>query len=132
MQKMVYYAYAWTLVRHGRKLFAEAIEAWPSGPVVPSLWERLKVYRTGPLGDDFMDLESEEEFEELGARFPEEVRATLDGVYQTCMRMSAFDLAFQTMNEKPWVEARNDLQPTDFGGVPLSDAAIIEIFTVAS
>lgn len=35
MQKLVYFAYVWTLLMTGKKLFNEEIQAWPNGPVVP-------------------------------------------------------------------------------------------------
>ncbi len=58
MQKLVYYAYAWTLVKNDRKLFDEPIQAWANGPVVPSLYQELKCYRAGPIEEEFLAVES--------------------------------------------------------------------------
>jgi uncharacterized phage-associated protein len=38
LQKLVYYAQAWHLVWKDEPLFAERIEAWANGPVVPDLY----------------------------------------------------------------------------------------------
>lgn len=38
LQKLVYYAQAWSLVWDKAPLFAEPIQAWRHGPVVPSLY----------------------------------------------------------------------------------------------
>ncbi len=40
MQKLVYYAQAWTLARTGEPLFDEPIEAWVNGPVVRALYDQ--------------------------------------------------------------------------------------------
>src|SRR4051812_45475224 len=39
LQKLVYYAQAWSLVWDDAPLFPEPIEAWAGGPVVPGLWQ---------------------------------------------------------------------------------------------
>ena len=39
LQKLVYYAQAWSLALENRPLFAEPIEAWDRGPVVRTLWQ---------------------------------------------------------------------------------------------
>ncbi len=39
LQKLAYYAQAWSLVWDERPLFADEIEAWANGPVVRSLYE---------------------------------------------------------------------------------------------
>src|SRR4051794_1762471 len=38
LQKLVYYAQAWSLVWDEKPLFVERIEAWANGPVVPELY----------------------------------------------------------------------------------------------
>ena len=42
LQKMLYYAQGWMLMRHGTPLFADSIEAWQYGPVVPNCYEWYK------------------------------------------------------------------------------------------
>ncbi len=42
LQKLLYYAQAWSLVLNGKSLFAEDFEAWAHGPVIPSIYERYK------------------------------------------------------------------------------------------
>jgi uncharacterized phage-associated protein len=37
LQKLCYYAQAWSLALRGKPLFPERIEAWAQGPVVPEL-----------------------------------------------------------------------------------------------
>lgn len=39
LQKLVYYAQAWSMVWDEEPLFSEPIEAWINGPVVPALYK---------------------------------------------------------------------------------------------
>lgn len=44
VNKLLYFAQAWSLVRLGRPLFDERIEAWQYGPVVPNVYVAFKRY----------------------------------------------------------------------------------------
>ena len=44
LNKLMYFAQAWSLVLYKKPLFAEQIEAWPFGPVVPSVYHKYKGY----------------------------------------------------------------------------------------
>jgi uncharacterized phage-associated protein len=45
LQKWLFYAQGWSLGLLGKPLFAEPIEAWKNGPVVPELYHRLVDYK---------------------------------------------------------------------------------------
>ena len=47
--KMVYIAHGWHLVRKGRPLLTEAILAWKFGPVIESLYHKVKQFRDEPI-----------------------------------------------------------------------------------
>ncbi len=64
VNKLVYYAQAWSLVFLGRPLFDEIIEAWEHGPVIPSVYSAFKQYGRdnikqlyGNYSDDFFTQE---------------------------------------------------------------------------
>src|SRR4051812_40137322 len=42
VQKLVYYAQAWSLAYFDRPLFDEDMQAWAHGPVAPTVWEQFK------------------------------------------------------------------------------------------
>ena len=42
LQKLVYYAQAWSLVMRDQLLFSQDIEAWSSGPVVRDVWNQYE------------------------------------------------------------------------------------------
>lgn len=55
VQKVLYLAHMAFLGRNGgrRRLIAEPFEAWDYGPVIPSLYHRLKVFGAGSVGNVF-------------------------------------------------------------------------------
>lgn len=94
LQKLVYYAQAWSLVWDERPLFSEPIEAWEKGPVVGELWER-----SGPSPS----------IERIGgdaSKLSEAQRATICAVLDFYGRRSGSWLSALTHREPPWVEAR--------------------------
>ncbi len=124
MQKLVYYAYAWTLVLNEKCLFQEQMEAWANGPVIPSLYAQLKPYGASPIGIEFAGVSTQRVFEKLSEKIAPEIRETLDEVYETYMPKSAFELVVLTHNEKPWIEARGGLPATSPSNNPISDTDI--------
>lgn len=44
LNKLVYYAQAWSFVKLGHGIFNEKVEAWDNGPVVPSVYHAFKKY----------------------------------------------------------------------------------------
>ena len=61
--KLVYLAHGWMLAAIGRPLLEESVEAWEYGPVLRSLYEKVKTFRSqpvvGPLCEDCDDIDSE-------------------------------------------------------------------------
>ena len=125
MQKLVYYAYVWSLVEHRVRLFNERIQAWPNGAVVSSLYQSLKTYGSQPIGEDFLGGDSKQ-LEGLFNSFPPEVKETLDEVYEKYGILSAFELVMLTHSEGPWTKARQGLAPTESSNKEIEDGDILE------
>lgn len=49
LQKLVYFAQGFALVRLEHPLFTEEIQAWTYGPVIPVLYEKAKEYGNMPI-----------------------------------------------------------------------------------
>jgi len=49
LQKVLYFAQAYYLANFKKPLFKESIEAWKYGPVVPSLYHKLKRYKSDSI-----------------------------------------------------------------------------------
>lgn len=130
MQKLVYYAYAWTLVKNKKKLFDEQIQAWANGPVIPSLYRELKKYGSSPISEEYIGVSNEKEFNALLSKFPQDVMKTLNGVYEEYITKSAFELVVLTHSEKPWANARNGVATGEQSQAPISDKDIIQQYSL--
>ena len=96
LQKLVYYAQGLYLAAYDSPLFAEEIQAWTHGPVVPDLYHLYKGYGVGAIPTP-NDLDFE--------KYDEQAREMLDDVYKVYGQFSAWKLRDMTHEEPPWVEA---------------------------
>ncbi|UGX87142.1 Panacea domain-containing protein [Phyllobacterium meliloti] len=96
LQKLVYYAQAWSLVWDERPLFDEKIEAWANGPVCRSLYSaHHRQFSVGPnqIKTGELDLD-------------ERATNTVHAVLSFYGDKSAQWLSDLTHLETPWVRAR--------------------------
>ncbi len=117
LQKLVYYAQAWSLVWDERPLFGERIEAWANGPVARDLYDRHRgrfQIADWPDGDP----------DTLSAQERETVDAVLD-YYAPHPSQALSDL---THREAPWREARRGLPPGERGRQEISHASMAEYY----
>ncbi|MFA6305678.1 MAG: type II toxin-antitoxin system antitoxin SocA domain-containing protein [Candidatus Gracilibacteria bacterium] len=126
MQKLLYYAYVWVLIKKGNCMFDEKFQAWPRGPVLPSLYKKLKKFEGRGIDPSFIELGDEDDLEELKKSFPEGTLEIIDKVYDQYIVRNAFELVTMTHNEKPWKRARQELPPTAHSTTEISDEDIIE------
>ena len=100
LQKLIYYAQAWSLALNDRCLFDEDLQAWAHGPVAES------VYRDHE-GSGWNALPPPEAMPTLDAAD----RDILEQVLQSYGSLSAKQLESMTHAELPWIEARGGLAP---------------------
>lgn len=95
LQKLVYYAQAWSLVWDERPLFTNRIEAWANGPVCPDLYaaHRGEFLITEVPGGDPSKLTKDE-------------ADTVDAILRDYGDKTATWLSALTHKEDPWLEAR--------------------------
>lgn len=98
LQKLLYYAQAWSLVLLDKRMFKEEIQAWMHGPVVPEVYEEYSKYGYQEIPKPNECPIIAKEYEEV----LEEVMKTY-GIYQ------AKYLEMLTHSEQPWIEARENL-----------------------
>lgn len=101
LQKLVYYAQAWSLVLNNKKLFSEPIEAWVHGPAVRSLYGQYKSFGFSPII---------KEIEESSLKVAEKDKELLDQIWNVYGKLDAGYLEMLTHSEMPWQDARNGLQ----------------------
>ena len=120
LQKLVYYAQAWSLVWDERPLFREAIEAWANGPVCPVLyrWHQGR-FSVGPAPTPPGDAHA---IDQAG-------RETIDAVLNFYGDKPAQWLSDLTHAEDPWRDARRGLGAGERGNVPITHAAMAEYYS---
>jgi uncharacterized phage-associated protein len=107
LQKLLYYAQAWSLVLRESELFPEEIEAWWWGPVVPAVYHQL------PDGEGASQIQLAM-FVDVPGLSPEEADL-VGGVWEAYNQYSALQLSRMTHQEMPWLRAWGD-RPTDGTG----------------
>ena len=69
LNKLLYFAQSWCLVKLNRPLFEEDVQAWKYGPVIPSVYKKLKKYGRerikNTVGNYSADIFSSDELEIL-------------------------------------------------------------------
>lgn len=99
LQKLLYYAQAWSLVLEGKPMFKEDLEAWIHGPVVPKVYYHYKQFGFGAISDD-----TKIESAPIGP-----YKRVLDEVWKVYGKYDADYLELLTHSEDPWMFARNEL-----------------------
>lgn len=118
LQKLVYYSQAWSLVWDSKPLFDDRIEAWASGPVVPSLYKEHKgEYSITNLPRGNL------------SNLIKEQKETINCVLSAYGGKPAQWLADLTHMEKPWVDAREDCEPGENCENEISQASTAEYYS---
>ena len=130
IQKILYYAYVWYLVLRKKRCFNEKFQAWPIGPVLPSVYKKLKQFGTYPISDKIIGIKDEDDLTKLKEELlGKELINIIDQTYEKYGQMTAFELVTRTHNEFPWKNARRGLKPTEKTENEILDKDIIEYYT---
>src|SRR3989338_2389972 len=104
LQKLLYYAQAWSLALNDKKLFDDPIEAWVHGPAVREIYLRYKDLGPSAIKEDI-------DFASL--RIPEEGQKILKEVWRVYGKYDCNYLELLTHSEQPWQQARAGLEPDE-------------------
>ena len=103
LNKLCYYAQAWSLARLGEPLFDDAIEAWRYGPLIPCVYHTYKL-----CGDNPIKAPSYEFKESL---FSSEELSLLTDVYITYGKYTSRALIDRThLPGSPWSQVYEEMQ----------------------
>jgi len=119
LQKLCYYAQAWSLVLDDEPLFSENIEAWTNGPVIPDLYKKHKgIFKidVGSIGGNSNVL-------------TEKQKETIDAVCDSYFKLNAQQLSDLTHSEAPWQNARKILGNFERGHEVISLADMSEYYS---
>lgn len=102
LQKLCYYAQAWSYALLGQPLIHGSFEAWVHGPVNRTLWNDLRNY-------GYHLVEKDHFRGRLKESFSEEEQTLLESVWVTYGPFSGWQLERLTHTEAPWLNAREGL-----------------------
>ncbi|TAK73020.1 MAG: DUF4065 domain-containing protein [Gammaproteobacteria bacterium] len=119
LQKLVYYAQAWHLVWEDKELFAEEIQAWASGPVVPDLYNRH--HGSFSLSPGF--------FKGDISCLTDKSKDVIDRVLKFYGNKDAQWLSDLTHLEEPWKNARIGLTDGERGSSVISAESMAEYYS---
>ncbi|MEN9852272.1 MAG: hypothetical protein RI996_215 [Candidatus Parcubacteria bacterium] len=105
LQKLVYYAQAWSLALNNRKMFDEKIEAWVHGPAIREVYSEYKKHGfssfTKRVNISLIETISDKN------------KLVLDSVWAVYGKFDGDYLEMLTHSEMPWQKAREGLSSTD-------------------
>lgn len=109
LQKLIYYAQAWSLALRERPLFEEDLQAWAHGPVADSVYQKYRdaSWAALPPPEVVPDIDADD-------------AEHLSTILATYGDFSAKHLERMTHAETPWLEARNGLPDEARSREPIS------------
>lgn len=117
LQKLVYYAQAWSLALRDAALFDEDMQAWAHGPVAESVYQNFRGSGWDALG-----------IPEVMPAIDGEASEFLSSILETYGGFSAKHLENMTHSERPWIEARKGLPPEARSSEPISKHVMTEFY----
>jgi len=101
LQKLLYYAQAWSLVLKNEKMFAQDIEAWVHGPAIRDVYMEYKTFGFNPIKKD-VDVDA--------LKLPAEKVALLNDVWGVYGKFDGDYLEMLSHSEGPWINARQGME----------------------
>lgn len=96
LQKLLYFVQAQFLVAKNEPCFADTIEAWDFGPVVPNAYHHYKIY-----GGSIIPANTKT------VNLPAYDKSLIDQILDQCAKFSTTALVSITHHQDPWINARN-------------------------
>ena len=120
LQKLVYYSQAWHAVWSEEPLFDNRIEAWANGPVSPQLYNmhrgQFQIDSRSFQWGDTNNLSTDQ-------------KGSIEAVLALYGDKTSQWLSDLTHMERPWIEARNGLQPGQISNNEITLASMVEYYS---
>ncbi|WP_176557783.1 Panacea domain-containing protein [Sporolactobacillus terrae] len=100
LQKLLYFAQAYSIAKTGDPLIDQDFEAWTYGPVVPSIYRKYKEYgyHSIPKSNEKINLDDNQ-------------NEIINTVFSQLGNMNPFDLVDITHKHKPWKKRYGQVDP---------------------
>lgn len=119
LQKLLYYVQGWSLAIRGNPMFDSVIQAWRHGPVAQDAWAYFKGYEEREIPDE-EGIEPD--------TLSQDDRAFIESIWESYKKYSVAGLRHKTHNERPWQEARGDLDEDARSNSPISEGTMRDFF----
>ena len=123
IQRLCYYAQAWSLAWDNDALFEEDFEAWSSGPVCPEL------YNIFDLPKDLNVNTNKPKPYISGYSFSKDEKETLDVIIKVYSNKEPHWLSELIRKERPWLETRGDLPLKESSNTIISKEMMLEYYS---
>ncbi len=105
LQKLVYNAHGWYMAMYSEPLIDETVEAWPYGPVIPTVYHEFKRFGAKPIRSKAIDFHGSRMIHPQVASDDEKTRSVLDRVWKTHRHLSGMQLSHLSHRSgSPWKE----------------------------
>jgi uncharacterized phage-associated protein len=101
VQKLCYYAQAWSLALFDKQIIDCKFEAWAHGPVCRELWNELHGYTYFDIPQDALESKANDITNTDDIEF-------MERVWETYKDFSGYQLEVLTHKERPWMVARGE------------------------
>lgn len=113
LQKLCYYAQAYSLALNDEPLFDEEFQAWEHGPVSRTIFDRYRV-------NGFLPIEKPSDLPSIG----EKEKIILNYIWDRFGKYDAMYLRDLTHQETPWLKSRGDCNEGDWCDNPIDEEEI--------
>lgn len=121
LQKLLYYAQAWSVSALKKPLFTEKVEAWIHGPAIPEIYSEYKEFGGNPIVRDIVDSEVE--------TIQGKDKELLNEVWSVYGRFDGDYLEALTHSETPWLQARQGLEANASSTNEITPESMREFYT---
>ena len=118
LQKLLYLAQGYSYAFHDEPLFADDMEAWVHGPVVPNVYHIYKDYHFNPISINYELIE-----------FDQKALEVLNYVLEKYGKYDAKYLEEMTHYQEPWILSREGLDPDERSDKTIAKQNIASYFT---
>jgi uncharacterized phage-associated protein len=117
LQKLLYYAQGWNLGIHGEPIFAEQIEAWIHGPVVPAIFRQYRTFQWTPIVPEVEPV-----------YLDDSTSSHVLDVLKAYGKLTAAQLEMLSHTETPWLHARKGLGPKESSNAVITHESMKRYF----
>jgi uncharacterized phage-associated protein len=128
LQKLLYYIQSWHLVMFDKPLFDEDFKAWVHGPVLPSVWSKLKDHSTLNTKVRMKASLVPAIKARIEKKLLKEQLELINDVLEEYGTKTGYHLECLTHSEDPWKAARGNLPPDEKSSARISKAAMRKFY----